>query len=62
MTHTREFQHILEKIAIGTEDTRFKRLKKSFSALVKEEEISQLFANLEREKSSLLVCISDIDS
>jgi hypothetical protein len=29
---------------------------------VKEEEISQLFANLEREKSSLLVCISDIDS
>ncbi|KAF4630008.1 hypothetical protein G7Y89_g8133 [Cudoniella acicularis] len=62
VTYTQEFQHTLQKIAVGVADSRLIRLKKGYSAIAKEKEITQLFANLEREKSSLLICISEIIS
>jgi hypothetical protein len=62
VAYIQEVQNVLQGIAVGAADSRLKRLKKGFTALTKEKEISQLFANLEREKSSLLICISEIGS
>jgi hypothetical protein len=57
-----ELQQILEKIAVGVSDSKWKRLRKSFEAVLKEKGVIELFANLEREKSSLVLCIAEIDS
>jgi ABC-type Fe2+-enterobactin transport system substrate-binding protein len=57
-----EFQQLLEKIAVDVSDSKWKRLRKSFEAVLKEKEVIELFANLEREKSSLVLCIAEIDS
>jgi hypothetical protein len=57
-----EFQRILEKIAVDVSDSKWKRLKKSVETVLKEKEVIELFANLEREKSCLVLCIAEIDS
>jgi hypothetical protein len=57
-----EFQQLLEKIDVDVSDNKWKRLRKSFEAVLKEKEVIELFTNLEREKSSLVLCIAEIDS
>jgi hypothetical protein len=62
-THSiEEFQQLLEKIAVDVSDSKWKKLRKSFEAVLKEREVIELFANLEREKSSLVLGIAEIDS
>jgi len=57
-----EFQQLLEQIAVDVSDSKWKRLRKSFEAVLKEKEVIELLVNLEREKSSLVLCIAEIDS
>jgi hypothetical protein len=53
---------ILGKISTAAGDGRVKKLWKTLDGVTKEKRILALFANLEREKSSLAVCIEAIDS
>jgi len=57
-----ELQKLLEKMAVDVLDSKWKRLRKSFEAVLKEKEVIELFASLEREKSFLVLCIAEIDS
>ncbi|KAL2072789.1 hypothetical protein VTL71DRAFT_12132 [Oculimacula yallundae] len=52
----------LNKIKSNVFDTRLRKLKKSITAVMQENDIKDLFANLERHKSSLSLCIGQIDS
>ncbi len=61
LLQTQQFQRILKEVAVTDSHSRFKTLKKSFEAMMKEKEIVQLFDNLEREKSSLMLCVQQID-
>jgi hypothetical protein len=61
LLQAQQFQQILKKVAVTGSDGQFKTLKKSFEAVMKEKEIVQLFDNLEREKSLLMLCIQQID-
>jgi hypothetical protein len=47
---------------VDVSDSKWKRLRKSFEAVLKEKGVIELFANLEREKSCLVLCIAEIDS
>jgi len=61
LLQAQQFQQVLKKVAVTSSDGQLKTLKKSFEAVMKEREIVQLFDNLEREKSSLMLCIQQID-
>jgi hypothetical protein len=61
LLRAQEFQNFLKKILVTDTDGRFKKLKKSFEAVMKEKEIIVLFDHLEKEKTSLMLCIQEID-
>lgn len=52
----------LSKNCVNTGDGKFIKWKKAIAGAAKEKEILALLADLEREKSSLSLCISTIDS
>ena len=53
---------ILSKICAASGDGKVMKWKKALARVTKEKEILVLLAELEREKSSLTLCISTIDS
>lgn len=57
-----EFQEVLRRISATEDDGRFEKARKAFSAVMKEKDIAQSFDDLERGKSSLILCIQAIDS
>jgi len=57
-----KLQEILRKISTAAGDGRVKKLWKALDGVAKEKRILALFAKLEREKSSLALCIGTIDS
>ena len=57
-----KLQEILERISIAAEDGRVRKLWKALDGVGKEKRILALFAKLEQEKSSLVLCIETIDS
>jgi hypothetical protein len=57
-----KLQEILGKISTAAGDARVKKLWKALDGVTKEKKILTLFAKLEREKSSLALCIETIDS
>jgi hypothetical protein len=61
LLRAQEFDQELQKVSVHDSDGKFKKLKKTFEAVMKEKEIVQLFDQLEREKSSLMLCIQQID-
>ncbi|KAG4440354.1 hypothetical protein IFR05_004147 [Cadophora sp. M221] len=58
----REFQAKLIKIKSNIFDSKLRKLKKSIAAVMQENDVKDLFANLERHKSSMALCIANIDS
>jgi hypothetical protein len=52
-----EFHGTLKKISVTTMDRQVKKIQKALTAAMKEKKILALFENLEREKSSLALCI-----
>lgn len=57
-----QVQGILKKVSATTKDGQLKKVQKALTAVMKEKEILSLFNNLEREKSSLTLCIHEIDT
>jgi hypothetical protein len=57
-----EFQAVLTKVKIGVADSKWVKLRKAFTSVMKEKEVKDLFANLEREKMNLLLCVGEIDT
>ena len=53
---------ILEKVAVKGEDGKVRKVQKAILSLLKEKETLHFFNDLEREKSSLILCIQEIDS
>lgn len=60
LRHAEDFQEILKDANSAT--GRFKRLQNSLTTFVKEKRFMELCLSLEREKSSLSLCIAEIDS
>jgi hypothetical protein len=56
-----EFHCFLKKMSVVDTDGRFKKIKKSFEVVMKEKEIVVLLDHLEREKTSLMLCIQEVD-
>ena len=52
----------LSKMCVDTRDGKVIKWKKAIAGVAKEKEIITLFAEIEREKSSLSLCISTVDS
>jgi hypothetical protein len=57
-----KFLGFLSKYMVTDEDGKIKTVQKVFSVMLKEKEIAQYYDDLEREKSSLILCIQQIDS
>ena len=57
-----KLKEILENISTATGDGKARKLWKALDGVAKEKRILALFANLEREKSSLALCIETIDA
>jgi hypothetical protein len=57
-----KLQEILANVSTAAGDGKVKKLWKALDGVAKEKRILALFANLEREKSSLALCIKTIDS
>jgi hypothetical protein len=57
-----QFQKTLKKVSIADEDGKWKKAGKVASALFKDKEIIQYFDEIEKEKTSLVLCIQEIDS
>jgi hypothetical protein len=57
-----EVQGLLKKVSVTTKDGQLKKVQKALTAVMKEKEILALFNHLEREKSSLTLCIHEIDA
>jgi hypothetical protein len=55
-------RQILESISVTSEDNKVEKVWKTLVGISKEERIVVLFTNLEREKNSLALCITAIDS
>lgn len=62
MRSAAEVQGILKKASATTKDGQLKKAQKVLTAVMKEKEILTLFNNLERDKSSLTLCIQEIDA
>ena len=58
----KKLQEILANISTAAGDGKAKKLWKALDGVTKEQRILALFANLERDKSSLALCIKTIDS
>ena len=58
----RELQQILANISTAAGDGAVRKVWKALDGITKEERILALFSNLEREKSSLALCVEAIDS
>jgi N-terminal domain on NACHT_NTPase and P-loop NTPases len=58
----KNLQEILANISTAARDGKAKKLWRALDGVAKEKRILALFANLEREKSSLALCIKTIDS
>ncbi|KAH7363813.1 hypothetical protein BKA65DRAFT_122788 [Rhexocercosporidium sp. MPI-PUGE-AT-0058] len=58
----RNFQAKLLKIKSNIFDSRLRKLKKSVAAVMQENDVKDLFTRLEQHKSSLTLCIAEIDS
>lgn len=57
-----KLKEMLENISTAAGDGKAKKLWKVLDGVAKEKRILALFANLEREKSSLALCIETIDA
>jgi len=57
-----KLKEILENISTAAGDGKARKLWKALDGVAKEKKILALFANLEREKSSLALCIETIDA
>ena len=57
-----KLQEILASISTAAGDGKVRKLWKTLDGVAKEKRILALLANLEREKSSLALCIKAIDS
>lgn len=57
-----KLQEILTNISTAAGDGKVRKLWKALDGVAKEKRILALLANLEREKSSLALCIKTIDS
>jgi hypothetical protein len=62
MRSAAEVQGILKKVSATTKDGPLKKAQKALTAVMKEKEILALFNNLEKKKSSLTLCIHEIDA
>jgi hypothetical protein len=62
VSEAEELQEILANISTAAGDGKIRELWKALDGVAKEKRILALFANLEREKSSLALCIKTIDS
>ncbi|KAH9210670.1 P-loop containing nucleoside triphosphate hydrolase protein, partial [Leptodontidium sp. 2 PMI_412] len=62
LTDIGTFRAKLIKIKSNFFDSRLRKLKKSIAAVMQENDVKDLFANLEQHKSSLALCIAEIDS
>ena len=59
---TRQLLDELSKISTSARDGKVRRFLKGLVALVVEEKLQGLFAQLEQRKSSLLLCIETVDA
>ena len=59
---TRQLLDELRKISTSARDGKVRRFWKGLVALVVEEKLQELFAQLEQRKSSLLLCIGTVDA
>jgi hypothetical protein len=57
-----KLQHSLKKVHVLKAAGRVEHARKAFLAVMKEKGIVQFFANLEREKTALVLCIQEINS
>lgn len=57
-----DFLNFLGRYVVTDEDGTVKKIQKVFTAMLKEKEVTHFFDDLEREKSSLILCIQTIDS
>ena len=57
-----KLKEILENISTAAGDGKARKLWKALDGVAKEKRILALFASLEREKSSLALCIETIDA
>jgi hypothetical protein len=62
LLRAQEFRNLLKKTAATDADGRFVRVHQSLTAVMKEKEIAAPFVKLERDKSSLILCIQEIDA
>jgi hypothetical protein len=62
VSEAEKLQEILANISTATGDGKIRELWKALDGVAKEKRILALFANLEREKSSLALCIETIDA
>ncbi len=58
----RKLQFILTQLIPVQGSGRASRLEKALTAVIKERDINELFEKLDREKTSLTVCIEEINS
>jgi hypothetical protein len=57
-----QFLELLKKISITEDDGKMKKVQKIFSSLLKEKEITSFFDDLEKKKTSIILCIGEINS
>lgn len=57
-----KLQHALKKVHVLKAAGSVEHARKAFMTVMKEKGIVQLFANLEREKTALVLCIQEINS
>ncbi len=55
-------QNNLNKIKSNVFDGKLRKLRKAFIAVLNETDVKEMFADLECEKTSLALCVHEIDS
>jgi hypothetical protein len=58
----RKLKEVLQKSLVIPKDGKIRKFQKGLMAIINEKDIITLFENLEREKSSLILCIQVCDS
>jgi hypothetical protein len=61
LQRSRELQSYLDDMSPDKAKGRLRKFKKAFKSVVKEHDTAVLFESLEREKTSLMLCIQEID-
>jgi hypothetical protein len=59
---TSKFLELLSRYVVTEADGKIKKIQKVLSVMLKEKEVTHFFDDLEREKSTLILCIQQIDS